>query len=68
MITKDDLSKYKAFKTLVNKSKIEMQGDAVLLAASLMQWFNELENKLVYSKDMFEMQNMKEKKESIKDK
>lgn len=66
MITKDDLKNYRAFKTLVSKTKIEVSGEAVILAASLMQWFNELEQKLSFCQAHFELQGMKEKQEPIK--
>ena len=59
--------KYKQFKTIVNKVKVELQGDAVIVAASLFQWFNELELKLTQSHVHFEMQAMKEKEPPIKE-
>ena len=45
-IEKRDLACHRAFKNIINKSKIELQGGAVLMAAPLFQWFNELEQRM----------------------
>lgn len=48
--TKDDEIKYKAFKKVLAKGKFEVQGEAVILMASLFNWFNYLETKIVEKK------------------
>lgn len=71
MITKDDLAKYKGFKTLVQRTKIEVQGEAVIMAANLMQWFYQLEQKLELIEKKYtqeaELAIVKEKESSIKE-
>ncbi len=46
MITMDDLVKYKQFKAVVVKCKLEIQGEAAIPVALLFDWFNKLEDKL----------------------
>lgn len=67
MITQDDLIKYKQFSSLVSKMKVEIQGEALIMGASLMSWFSDLEKKLVMAKDMYEMKEAKEKVSPIKE-
>lgn len=43
---REDLKKYKAMKAILHNGKFEVKGDAVLLVASLFDWFNKLENKI----------------------
>ena len=45
MFVKEDIPKLRALKVLISKSKLELTGDAVILAASLIQWFNQLEKR-----------------------
>jgi len=46
MFVKEDLAKYKAFKSVILKSKLDIQCEAVIAAASLFQWFFSLEKKI----------------------
>lgn len=48
--TKDDEAKYKAFKKVLAKGKFEVQGEAVILMASLFNWFNSLDAKIIEKK------------------
>jgi hypothetical protein len=70
MITRDDLLRYKAFKNIVHKSKIELQGEAVIMASSLYQWFESLEKKLEFCEAKFSSElaiaTAKEKESPIK--
>lgn len=43
---KEDLKKYKAMKAILHNGKFEIKGDAILLVASLFDWYNKLENKI----------------------
>lgn len=63
----DDLQKFEMFKTLVNKTKIEIQGDAVITAASLIQWFYGLKNKIEIAIEEKNFKEMTEKKDAIKE-
>jgi len=42
-INEVDLNKYRAFKSIIDGSVVELKGDAVILAASLRVWFDGLE-------------------------
>jgi hypothetical protein len=46
MFSKEDLAKFKAFKGVMNQAKFDIQGSAVLAAASLFAWFYDLERKI----------------------
>jgi hypothetical protein len=41
-LNKQDIAYYRALKAIINSSKIEFKGDAVVKAASILSWFNEL--------------------------
>lgn len=45
-VTKEDLNNYKMFKSVVTKSKIEIQGSAVKTVGHLFTWFDELEKRI----------------------
>jgi translation initiation factor 1 (eIF-1/SUI1) len=45
-LNSDDLKKHKALKMIINKSKIELQGDAVNAVSSLFLWFDDLGNRI----------------------
>jgi hypothetical protein len=49
MFVKEDLDKYRAFKKVVLKSKVEIFGEAAVGVASLYQWFYALEKKILDS-------------------
>lgn len=44
-INESDLKHYKAFKLVMNKSKIEISGESAILVGSLFDWFNKLEKR-----------------------
>lgn len=46
MFTKDDELKYKAFKSVIEKAKFDIEGRAILPVAQLLKWFYELEGKI----------------------
>lgn len=46
MFSREDLAKFKAFKGVMNQAKFDIQGNAVLAAASLFAWFHDLEKKI----------------------
>lgn len=64
--SESDLVKYEQFKTLVSKTKVEIQGDAVIMAASLMQWFYGLKEKIEHAVNQAKLNEMKLKEEPIK--
>lgn len=46
MFTLQDLRSFKAFKTIISSGEYAFKGDAVLVAASLFKWFDELGKKI----------------------
>ena len=44
--TKEDLAKYRGVKQLIEKGTFDLEGKAVMAAAFLFSWFNELEAKI----------------------
>lgn len=48
-IEEKDLAYYKAFKKILDQSKVEFKLEAVKAAASLMLWFDELEKRMEQS-------------------
>lgn len=46
MFSKEDIARYRAFKVVMNQAKFDIQGNAVIAAASLFAWFNDLEKKI----------------------
>lgn len=44
--TKEDLEKYKGFKSVVEQSDMEVKGKAVITVAILMKWFMDLEGRI----------------------
>lgn len=46
MFSQEDLARYRAFKVVMNQAKFDIQGNAVIAAASLFAWFGELEKKI----------------------
>ena len=46
MFTEEDLKKYMAFKNIVGQGKFEIRGEAIIMASSLFQWFDELGSKI----------------------
>jgi hypothetical protein len=43
MFTKEDLAKYRAMKAIISKSKAEVQLEAAVNVALVLNWFNALE-------------------------
>lgn len=67
-INNDDLRMFKAFKTVIDKGKYEIQGSAAKAVGSLFVWFENLEKRMEdsLSAKPIEAIKPKEKKEVIK--
>ena len=64
LTSKDDLAKIRGVKLLMSKARLDLQGNAVASAASLITWLNDLEVRI---KDDQEKIVPSEKKEVIND-
>jgi hypothetical protein len=45
-LNSDDLKKHKALKMIIDKSRIELKGDAVNAVSSIFQWYDDLGKRL----------------------
>ena len=59
---RSDIDNMKALKYVFMQSKIELKGDAIKRVASLLTWFDELENKITISIKQEEINNGEIKK------
>lgn len=45
-LNKQDVLNHKGLKHIINNSKVELKGDAILMVASLISWFDDLGNRM----------------------
>lgn len=61
-LNKQDLAFYRAMKKILHSSKIEFKGDAVLTAASVFKWYEDLGERIEKSfvgKEVLDPKNIK---------
>lgn len=61
-VTNEDIKKIKAFKVIMNKSKLDIIGESAILVGSLFSWFSNLEDRF---EDSLKPLDAKEKKDKI---